>query len=571
MKYKSELINEILETRGHETSSLHYESECVNTWIEENKGAYPKLYDYESEWLNYIVENPIGEFPYASLLNVMDATVENVVPYNYKSAILKGQTLANLLDKITVNVGANQENTHISINMKTTPKNGKYIMLYNVKQPTSSYNVTLGRCTPRIDLVDGTSLYHGYEDFNTTKGVKKWIFTANSDIKRVRFWINGNAEPILIEDFILLEYQEGMENWDIPYFEGMQSVQMPVLTTTGKNLFDKEAFYNDWKSKEETYMYKETVDGEDVLKVNNMNLLFADNKGFKISVKKGVPLTMSFKCKKAGTSDTKAVFSVRFSDTGFKDIGKCDSYEWIQSSDTFTPMRDYISVCSAYDKDDYYYVKDIQLEYDTQLTTYEPYKSNILTVNEGVTLRGIENVQDTLDCLTGEVVERIGEYTIDGSEDWNQYNGHNVEGYKSFITTITGLNNSYTGANAFISGDFKMESWLGYLNGTTEEMVWNHGPNKIGIRVKNESASNEEELKTFLASNPITFQYELATESIKTVELNVVNQDGNTLSKIKPIEGTMNLHTDGETIKPLFSGEIPVEAITQNLSSFIGE
>jgi hypothetical protein len=28
-----------------------------------------------------------------------------------------------------------------------------------------------------------------------------------------------------------------MENWDIPYFEGMQSVKMPVLTTTGKNLF----------------------------------------------------------------------------------------------------------------------------------------------------------------------------------------------------------------------------------------------------------------------------------------------------------------------------------------------
>ena len=35
---------------------------------------------------------------------------------------------------------------------------------------------------------------------------------------------------------MIIEYQEGMENWDIPYFEGMQSVKMPVLTTTGKNL-----------------------------------------------------------------------------------------------------------------------------------------------------------------------------------------------------------------------------------------------------------------------------------------------------------------------------------------------
>ena len=37
---------------------------------------------------------------------------------------------------------------------------------------------------------------------------------------------------------MIFEYQDGMENWDIPYFEGMQSVKMPVLTTIGKYLFD---------------------------------------------------------------------------------------------------------------------------------------------------------------------------------------------------------------------------------------------------------------------------------------------------------------------------------------------
>ena len=29
MKYQSELIKEIVESRGHEKSSIHYESECV--------------------------------------------------------------------------------------------------------------------------------------------------------------------------------------------------------------------------------------------------------------------------------------------------------------------------------------------------------------------------------------------------------------------------------------------------------------------------------------------------------------------------------------------------------------
>lgn len=34
MKYKSELIKEIVDSRGHKKSSLHYESECVESWIE---------------------------------------------------------------------------------------------------------------------------------------------------------------------------------------------------------------------------------------------------------------------------------------------------------------------------------------------------------------------------------------------------------------------------------------------------------------------------------------------------------------------------------------------------------
>ena len=74
MKYESELIREILEQRGHEVPTLHYQSECVKSWVDEAKGAYPKLCDYESEWLNYIVENPIGEFPYKTVTTNTTAT-----------------------------------------------------------------------------------------------------------------------------------------------------------------------------------------------------------------------------------------------------------------------------------------------------------------------------------------------------------------------------------------------------------------------------------------------------------------------------------------------------------------
>ena len=63
--------------------------------------------------------------------------------------------------------------------------------------------------------------------------------------------------------------------------------------------------------------------------------------------------------------------------------------------------------------------KNIQLEKSSTSTQYEPYKTNILTVNEPVELRGIGKVKDELNLLTGELTQRIGEVVFDGSEDEN--------------------------------------------------------------------------------------------------------------------------------------------------------
>ena len=60
----------------------------------------------------------------------------------------------------------------------------------------------------------------------------------------------------------------------------------------------------------------------------------------------------------------------------------------------------------------------------------------------------------------------------------------------------------------------------------------------------------------------------LAQEIVKTVELTCVNEHGERVS-FKPIEGTMYIMTNGTPIKPTVTLEVPVEAITQNLMSFI--
>ena len=366
MKYESELIKEIVDSRGHDKSSLHYESECGKTWIEEAKGAYPKLCDYEAEWLNYISilddiggsekpeppiepdpeppvepeepetpepeepEPPIGKFPYVALTDVTEATVHNVVPYAYKSAILKGQTLVNVVSDQGFGGNAMIYEARF-IDSRFNTAETFTIFVFNP-------NIT----TIKVGLFESATSRWAREDQCIVNNNKRVVYTvpANYYCTYVGFQVNRANDAtgfeislvIVSGDKSILE----IEN----YFDGMKTVKMPGLKTTNED----------------------------------------------------------------GT------------------------------------------------------------------------KTNILTVNEDVTLRSNGSVCDELDLLTGRLTQRIGE------------------------------------------------------------------------------------------NNEV-----LAQEVVKTVELTVVNQDGETMPKIKPIEGTMHLSTSSssDAIPPLFSGEIPVEAITQNLASFI--
>ena len=436
MKYKSELIEEIVDKRGHVKSSLHYQSECIEQWIEENKGAYPKLCDYQSEWLYYINENPIGEFPYLTLTDITEATVNNVVPYAYKSAILKGRTLVNLVPQ---NSGSFNGTRFLRIPLSYTLKsNTNYFVNFIVKESTLTDGVTCRFKNTSTGITMGALKSSGIIAVNTNAPDILEIYINNTDDVT-------NGLDAIIDDIMVIEYQEGMENWNIPCFEGMQSVKMPVLTTTGKNTLNPNEITFDSNSgtNPESYTYSEGVYTFKNSRSNNqMRFLIAkQNASDKIlnevlEVKDLNGNVIPYKLEMEGSNDKNYWFSIIRPDWG--NVGE---------------------------------VK-IKLGVDS----LEPYKSNILTVNEDVTLRSNGNICDELNLLTGQLTQRIGE---DGEV--------------------------------------------------------------------------------------------LPQEVVKTVDLTIEDNDGNTLSKIKPIEGTMHLSTDGETIKPTFTGEIPIEAITQNLASFIEE
>ena len=456
MKYQSEIIKEIIDTRGHDKSSLHYESECIESWVDEDKGSYPKLCDYQSEWLNYINENPLGGFPYETLEDVTKATLNNVVPYAYKSAILKGNTLVNMVtDNTTNGYTLEQDGSSIKYAKFNLIDGFESNEIYTIIFDVSNLNIV----NPNgawIIYISSNSLSNGSADNTGIKSIIKngklsFAYSPNQ-AKKTANWFNislhtdsGAGSTITVKNVVVLKGNHTQEN--IPYFEGMQSVQMPVLTTTGKNLFDGEievGYYN----------------------INNGTKINSDTRVrsatyIKISPNRQIII-------KGSKSSSKSFFKI-FYDRNKNFIGASTSEEVVTTPENAQYMTFYsVDINASIDE-------LIQIEYGTQATSYEPYKANILTVNEVVELRSNGSVYDELDLLTGKLTQRIDE---DGSV--------------------------------------------------------------------------------------------LTHEVVKTVELKVVNQDGENVS-LKPIEGTMQLSTSSETINPLFSGEIPVEAITQNLASFIKE
>ena len=559
MKYQSEIIKEIVDGRGHNKSSIHYESECIEAWVEENKGAYPKLCDYKGEWLNYInkidgggteqpnPEPPIGEFPYVALTDVTQATVENVVPYAYKSAILSGQTLVNLTRNSDVQFKVTT--TDVWNDVPTTASENRCCLSVKNIEPNTKYIIKI--------LSRTTQLYVRFFNSkdNASKGNTGWInsnttFITQSNTTRIYITLRiseNNEVYSNISDcsnIILLKYQEGMENWDIPYFEGMQSVKIPVLMTTGKNLLDPNTveLVIEGSNSAQTITYDVATDIYEFLCPNSSNQM-------KIKFKNLYGITSPQQVYISGTYESEGVAY----EVG-RGISVNDNEISIQIVQNWKP------VTKANLK--------IMITVDNNAITaaYEPFKSNILTVNEEVELRGIDEIKDELNCLTGEVTERITEIVLNGSEKW--YLGDTKELTQVFCLDRIDM--------AFIGNKLKCDKLNTNVSGDVEKIASARkgadGQNIycLYVALLKTKASTVNELKLYLSQNPITVQYPLATESIKTVDLSVSNQNGDTC-QLKPIEGTMNLETSSDTINPLFSGEIPVEATTQNLASFIEE
>lgn len=308
------------------------------------------------------------------------------------------------------------------------------------------------------------------------------------------------------------------------------SVKMPVLTTTGKNTLNPNEITFDSSShvNPESYTYSEGVYTFKNSRSNNQ---------------------MRFTITKQNASD-KILYEV----LEVKDL-----------NGNVTPHQ--ISMEGSNDKAYWFSIvrpgwENVgEVKIKLGVDSLEPYKSNILTVNEDVTLRGVGDVKDELDLLTGEVAQRVGKTTITGdlipnATSWGRNNNSETMCFEEFSGIIPFQWNQIISADWPISND-------GYNPSLTHEYFNPYGGYGI-FRIKRSRLETEDAngFKKWLNENPITIYHPvIGSESIKTVDLSILDQNENKVSSISSFNDTTHITASSETIPPIFEGYLATKEV----------
>ena len=162
------------------------------------------------------------------------------------------------------------------------------------------------------------------------------------------------------------------------------SCKMPVLTTVGKNLFDINKFKSIGIDEQGYYI----------------PLKFVDNDAAKatLKLKPNTKYVVTGTYIYTGTSR----FNFRINDGAYQNLNT--TFDTDATGVTNIKIGSNNVVISDPSK-----VEKIMIVESALKDTYEPFKSNILTVNEDVTLRSNGDICDELNLLTGQLTQRIGE------------------------------------------------------------------------------------------------------------------------------------------------------------------
>ena len=505
----AEELTTTINNMGQQIDSIEGQIDSINTQIDSIDTQVNSIEDDMStpEYVDCVVHgntSPIGLQEDAQVVNLKDGYAKNVT--------LKGNTLVNLAKVKTTN----EYNICSEKNISVKP-NTKYIALFD-----GYYDDTYGANYALIitgyhfinTIKSGDDLYmltagagKGTEHI-PSKGASHLIFTTKED----EYYIHirtGGTYGVVYDNMMILEYQEGMENWDIPYFEGIQSVETPSVKTTGKNLFDIDDPKNMGQD------YKKT--GSTITCLNTTQPVF----GYE-NLDKNKTYTISFDFE-LGSEDASNTLAFSFSDK--KQTYNSSTSYFIELKGSYpvgevvkikVPISNKSSIWVQGGQDTLY--SNIQIEEGSIATEYEPYKSTSVGCDQ-IILRGIGDIKDEFNPQNNTLTRRIGELVFNGSEDWFIWGGtQNTEYIATFSREATHENSKSKDIPTIC------DSFATYASATNldtfcleEGLAINSNAVYLRIAKTRLGGNSVELLKTWLEQNPITVQYELESPTTETL------------------------------------------------------
>lgn len=413
----------------------------------------------------------------------------NVMDGHVKSAILKGQTIKvyqdNLFDGIVESGGLSINTGENDDRYPSRCRSANFIKV----EPNSIITFARNLSAKDFHVVgynENKEFVKGFTNVMRTDDLVGKINTT-SDIYYVRFY---DIEPTSNTEY-------GVFQGDVEPIYELLSVKMPVLKVTGKNLLNLSP----------DTLERLTINGitGEIIESNTR----CTTKYIKATPKDNLFLKRF---------DTDYKIAVRYYHND-----KLVNREFNNGGSFIKDGNIRVGSNANYNQIRLIFAKNDDSEVTTQevssqqimLTSsrddiFEPYKSNILTVNEEVELRGIGDVKDELNLLTGEISNNFNKITIDGTENW----------YKS--SNETDLTVRYRCDNIGVSilkdNICICDSYNVGGNTVGDDLVVAFGGTMLTYRVLKSKFPTLKDFKKWLNDNPHTFIYQ-TEKSIKTVDL----------------------------------------------------
>lgn len=224
MKYESNILERLIKTYGV-VGNPKYVSEIIKQFIIQGKECYPNLFTYQSDWLAHIDEFGLTN-DYVVTYTGQRFYAPNTKESPVKRAVLKGNTLMNVVSEQSFG------GTSILYEYRFYDNifyEGETFTIFVVNPNVTIINVGLHNPT------NGAWIKEDQYNVNNNKRVVYTVPSGDYCCKYVGVLVNTAYDATGFENSLVI-MRGDKSNLEIDkYFDGMQSVKMPVLTTSNED------------------------------------------------------------------------------------------------------------------------------------------------------------------------------------------------------------------------------------------------------------------------------------------------------------------------------------------------